>query len=125
MERPPFEEVSSERVEVSRSAVGAISAESVEVQMSAVQSLMAGQAELQRSLVGMAQGENVSVRESLVVGAIGKDISVENTTALFLLSPSVTGNVRAVFTLPAALVLGLGFFFGRRLAQAIGRRLGG
>jgi hypothetical protein len=125
VEQPPFEEISSERVEVSRSAVAAISAENVDVQMSAVQSVMAGQARLQQSLVGTAQGENVSVRGGLLVGAVGKDISVENTRVLFLLSPSVSGNVRAVFTLPTALALGVGFFLGRRLARAVSRRLGG
>jgi hypothetical protein len=125
MDEPPLESISSERVEVYRSAVGSISAGTVDLRQSAVRSLTAAQAELDRSVAGVIRGERVSLRNSFAAGAVAREVAVEDASTLFLISPSVTGNVRAVFTLPAALALGFGFFWGRWLAKAIGRRLRG
>ena len=123
MDQPPLESISSERVEVSRSAVGSISAGAVDLRLSAVRSLTAAQAELRQSAVGVIRGERVSLRKSFAVGTIAKEVAAEDASTVFLISPSVTGNVRAVFTLPGAFALGFGFFWGRWLAKTIGRRL--
>jgi len=123
MDEPPLESTSSERVEVYQSAVGSISAGAVDLRLSAVQSLTAAQAELSQSAAGVIRGERVSLRRSFAAGAVAREMAVEDASTFFLISPSVTGNVRAVFTLPAALALGFGFFWGRWLAKAIGRRL--
>jgi hypothetical protein len=123
MSQPPLESISSERVEVSRSAVGSISAGAVDLRLSAVQSLTAAQAEIRQSAVGVIRGERVSLRKSFAAGAIAKEVAAEDASTIFLVSPSVTGNVRAVFTLPGAFALGFGFFWGRWLAKTIGRRL--
>jgi hypothetical protein len=106
MSQPPLESISSERVEVSRSAVGSISAGAVDLRLSAVQSLTAAQAEIRQSAVGVIRGERVSLRKSFAAGAIAKEVAAEDASTIFLVSPSVTGNVRAVFTLPGALVSG-------------------
>ena len=123
MGQPPFESISSEKDEVYQSAVGSISAGAVDLRLSAVRSLTAAQAELDRSAAGVIRGERVSLRTSFAPGAVAREAAVEGTSTLFLISPSVTGNVRAVFTLPSAFALGFGFFWGRWLAKTIGRRL--
>jgi hypothetical protein len=123
MDEPPLGSASSERVEVYQSAVGSISAGAADLRLSVVRSLTAAQAGLSQSIAGVIRGDRVSLRNSFAAGAVAREVAVEDASTLFLISPSVTGNVRAVFTLPAALALGFGFFWGVWLAKAIGRRL--
>jgi len=123
MEQPPFEDVRSESVHISQSAVRSVSARQVDLRMSAVQRMVAGEATVGQSAVGLLRGDSINVRDGLLAAAVGRQISAENSSAVFLLSPSVTGNVRAVFTLPAAFALGFGYVTGRWLVKLLTRGL--
>lgn len=123
MEQPPFEDVRSQNVYISQSAVRSVSARQVEARMSAVQRMIAGEATVGQSAVGVVSGDNIEVRDGLLAAAVGRRISAQNSSAVFLLSPSVTGNVRAVFTLPAAFALGFGYVTGRWLVKLLTRGL--
>jgi hypothetical protein len=121
MEQPPFENVFSERVHISQSAVRSVSAREVDARMSAVQRMVAGQATLGQSAVGLLRGDSVTVKNGLVGAAIGRQVTAEGGSTVFLLSPSVQGNVNAVFTLPAAFALGFGYVMGRWLVKLLNR----
>lgn len=125
MEDSPFGDIPPERVEVSRSVVRSLSGGNVNVQMSAVNSVLAAQAGIQQSAVLSVKGQAVSMSESVAGSVVAREMSLENCNTLFLIAPSVNGNVRAAVTLPAAVALGFGFFCARWLAGAMGRLLKG
>jgi hypothetical protein len=121
MEQPPFENLFSERVDISQSALRSVSAREVDARMSAIQRMVAGQATVGQSAVGLLRGDSVTVKNGLLGMAIGRQITAEGSSTLFLLSPSVQGNVNAVFTLHAAFALGLGYVMGRWLVKLLNR----
>lgn len=121
MEQPPFENVFSETVHISRSAVRSVSAREVDARMSAVQRMVAGEARVGQSAVGLLRGDSIAVNDGLLGVAIGRKVTAEGSSTVFLLSPSVTGNVNAVFTLPAAFALGFGYVMGRWLVKLLTR----
>ncbi|MGD0765235.1 MAG: hypothetical protein ABR978_02880 [Dehalococcoidia bacterium] len=125
MEDSPFGELPPERVEVSRSVVRSLSGGNVNVQMSAVNSVLAAQAGIQQSVVLSVKGQAASMSDSLAGSVVAREMSLENCKTLFLISPSVKGNVRAAVTLPAAVALGFGFFWARWLAGRLGHLLKG
>ena len=115
--------VTGESVEVSQSAVRSLNAARANLHQSAVQRLAGESVTIEQSAVLRVRGNDVSLRRCAALGAMGAHVSAENCRTVFLCSPSVSGNVQAVFTPRAAFALGLGFFFGRRVVRLAGRLL--
>ncbi|MGE0058766.1 MAG: hypothetical protein AB7P33_08970 [Dehalococcoidia bacterium] len=110
------------RVNVGRSAVRTINAASVVAQQSAVQRLTADVVDADNSAFGNVRASTVDLDES-AAGFIAADyVKVENSRVFVLLAPRVSGNVKAVLTLPAAFALGAGYYFARRLMMGLSRR---
>ncbi len=110
------------RVNVGRSAVRTINAASVVTQQSAVQRLTADVVDAENSAFGNVRASTVDLDES-AAGFIAADyVKVENSRVFILLAPRVSGNVKAVLTLPAAFALGAGYYFARRLMMGLSRR---
>lgn len=114
-------QISGESVEVVQSAVGSVTGATVSLRQSAVRQLAAEQASLTESAAGLVRGHEVGLRESAALVAFGQSVSVEGSRVAFLLSPRVSGPVTAVFTLPAAFALGVGFVVGRAVLRAMSR----
>ena len=53
------------------------------------------------------------------MGLVGPSLSGSSESGVSVLAPRVSGNVKAVLTLPAAFAFGFGYFFARRLAGAL------
>jgi hypothetical protein len=66
----------------------------------------------------MVHASTIELKQSAVGVAAGDYVRVEDSRVLLLLAPRVSGNVRAVLTLPAAFALGAGFFLARWLVKA-------
>jgi hypothetical protein len=110
------------RVNVGRSAVRSLDAASAVVQQSAVQHLEADVVDADSSAFGSVRASTVDLDES-AAGFIAADyVKVENSRVFVLLAPRVSGNVKAVLTLPAAFALGAGYYFARRLMMGLSRR---
>lgn len=109
-------------VHLGRSAVRNISAGTANLEQSAVQRLSADQVYAQNSAIGVNNASTVEIRESAVGIAAGDYIRIEESRVLVLLAPRVSGNVKAVLTVPSAFALGAGFFVARQLARAYMRR---
>ena len=118
-----FEEgFASSRVNVGRSAVRSLNASTAHVEQSAVQRLNAETVQAASSAFGVTNAATVEMNES-AGGIIAADYAkVENSRVFILLAPRVSGNVKAVLTLPAAFALGAGYYFARRLMMAIAGR---
>lgn len=110
------------RVNVGRSAVRSINAASASVKQSAVQRLQADVVEAENSAIGAVNASTVELEESAAGIVAGDYIKVENSSVFILLAPRVSGNVKAVLTLPAAFALGAGYYFARRLMMRLSRR---
>jgi hypothetical protein len=110
------------RVHVGRSAVRSRNAASAVVQQSAVQHIEADVVDADNSAFGSVRASTVDLDES-AAGFIAADyVKVENSRVFVLLAPRVSGNVKAVLTLPAAFALGAGYYFARRLMMGLSRR---
>lgn len=119
-----IDSVTGEKVEVHHSVVRSLNAASADVHQSAIQQLVGDRVTVEQCMVLRARGNDVALRECMALGALGGSISAENCSTVFLCSPSVRGNVRAVITPQTALALGLGFFFGRQVLRLAGWLLG-
>ena len=115
--------VTGERVEVSQSAVRSLNAGRVNLHQSAVQRLASESVTIEQSAVLRVRGNNVSLQKCAALGAMGASVSAQDCRTVFLCAPSVSGNVKALITPRTAFALGLGFFFGRRVARLAGRLL--
>lgn len=110
------------RVNVGRSAVRSLNAASATVQQSAIQRLVADVVDADNSAFGVVNASTVDLDESAVGIVAGDYVKVENSRVFILLAPRVSGNVKAVLTLPAAFALGAGYYFARRLMIGLSRR---
>ena len=110
------------RVNVGRSAVRSINAASAVVTQSAVQRLTADVVDAENSAFASVHASTVDLDESAAGFVAGDYIKVENSRVFILLAPRVSGNVKAVLTLPAAFALGAGYYFARRLMMGLSRR---
>lgn len=119
--RAQLDRAAGESVEVSQSAIGSVNGATVTVQQSGLRQVTAEEAILTQTAAGIVRGERVALRESAAVVAAGREVSVENSRVVFLLAPSVRGQVHAAFTLPAAFALGFGFVSARALLRLLGR----
>ena len=110
------------RVNVGRSAVRSISAASAVVKQSAVQRLTADVVDADNSAFGVVNASTVDLDESAAGFVAGDYVKVENSSVFILLAPRVSGDVKAVLTLPAAFALGAGYYLARRLMMRLSRR---
>lgn len=109
----------SGRVEVDRSALRSLNAASARVDRSAVQSLTTETVTAGNSALGVVHAATAELRQSAAGVVAGDYVKVEESRVFLLLAPRVSGNVHAFLTLPAAFAFGAGYFFARRLAQAL------
>ena len=110
------------RVDVGRSGVRNLNAAAAHVQQSAVQRLTADTVDAENSVFGIVNASTVEM-EGGTAGVIAGDyVKIENSSVFVLLAPRVSGNVKAVLTLPAAFALGAGYYFARRLMIGLSRR---
>ena len=112
----------TDRVNVGRSAVRSLNATSAVVQQSAVQRLVADVVDADNSAFGVVHASTIDLDESAAGIVAGDYVKVENSRVFILLAPRVSGNVKAVLTLPAAFALGAGYYFARRLMMGLSRR---
>lgn len=110
------------RVNVGRSAVRSLNAASAIVKQSAVQRLHADVVNAENSAFGAVSASTVDLDESAAGFVAGDYVKVENSSVFILLAPRVSGNVKAVLTLPAAFALGAGYFVARGLMMRLARR---
>jgi hypothetical protein len=125
MQKPQFDDLPRENLDISHSAVGSLSGGRVVVTQSAVRNLLAAEADIEQSSVGSAKGERISLRQGMTVSVFGREVSVERSHILLLATPTIRGNVRPVLTVWSAFALGAGFFFGRWLTKSMVRLLKG
>ncbi len=114
--------VAAERVELSQSAVGDVTGAEVNVRQAFVRSVSGGEVEIEESMALSARAQRIEVEESVVGLAVAQDARIDRSSVVFLLSPRVSGNVNAVFTLPAAFAFGFGIVVARRLTGWLRRR---
>jgi hypothetical protein len=108
---------------VDRSAVRILNAHSATLERSAVQRLSSEAVNAQNSAMGLVHTSNLEMHESAAGAVFGDYVKAENSSVVLLIAPRVSGNVKAVITLPVAFAFGFGYFFARRLAgMAIGKR---
>ena len=112
----------ADSVSIGRSAVRNLKAGTARMEQSAVQRLSAETLSASSSVIGMANATNVELSESTAGVVAGDYVRIEEGRVFLLLAPRVSGNVRAVLTLPAAFALGAGFFVARGIVQALGNR---
>ena len=121
------EEVFSEgfetaRVNVDKSAVRSLNAASAVLQQSAVQRLTADVVDADYSSFGAVHASTVDLDKSAAGFVAGDYVKIEDSKVFLLIAPRVSGNVKAVLTLPAAFALGAGYYFARRLMIGLSRR---
>ena len=92
-------DVRGHEVEIEQCAVRSVTAERVEAEQSAIAIVRAGQARMENTAAAIVAARTVEAGD---------------LRALFVLSPSVRGNVRTLFDLRTALAVGVGFFLARR-----------
>jgi hypothetical protein len=111
-----------ERLHVDRTAVNRLSAGSAEVDRSAVQTLSAESVTAGNSAFVIAKGATLELRQSAAGLVTGDYVRVDESAVLFLLAPRVSGNVKALITVPAALALGAGIVLTRFALAAMSKR---
>ena len=74
------------------------------------------------SAFGVVNASTVDLDESAAGFVAGDYVKVENSSVFILLAPRVSGDVKAVLTLPAAFALGAGYYLARRLMMRLSRR---
>ena len=114
------EHVSGESVEIAQSAVGTVSGNVVSLRQSLARQVTAERATVSQSSMAAARAQRLELRESAAFLAIGRNVSIVGSRVLFLLSPRMSGQVAATFTLPTAFAMGLGFVLGRALLRMLG-----
>lgn len=119
--RTGFDRVSGEAVDVEQSAIDAVSGSTVSLRQTAVRSVTAEDVVRSQSCAASVRGGHVELKESAALLTVGERITAQGSRVVFLLSPSVSGPVNAVFTLPAAFALGLGYAVGRIGMPILGR----
>jgi hypothetical protein len=102
-----------ERSHVDRTAVNQLSAGLAEVSWSAVQQLTADTVNANNSAFGIAKGATLELKQSAAALVTGDYVRVEDSAVFLLLAPRVSGNVKALITVPAALALGAGIVLTR------------
>ena len=107
------------RVNVGRSALRSLNAASAHIEQSAVQRLTAETVEATHSAIGMANTATLEAKESAIGLAAADYVKIENSSVAVLLAPRVSGNVKAVITLPAAFAFGAGYFLARHFARSV------
>jgi hypothetical protein len=110
------------RVRVGRNALKSLTATNATVEQSAVQRLSADALHAENSAIGVANASTIELEESAAGVVAGDYVKVENSSVFLLLAPRVSGNVRAVLTLPTAFALGAGYYLARRLVLGLSRR---
>ena len=105
---------SSARVE--RSAVRSLNTHSASLQQSAVQRMEAEAVTAHNSAMGLVHTSTLEMRESAAGAVFGDYVRADNSSIALLIAPRVSGNVKAVISLPVAFAFGFGYFFARRLA---------
>jgi hypothetical protein len=111
-----FDGYQAGHVNVGRSAVRNLNATTASIEQSAIQRLTAEAVTAQGSAMGVVNASTAELKESAAVVVAGDYVKVEEGRVFLLLAPRVSGNVRAVLTLPAAVAFGFGYFFARKLA---------
>lgn len=101
---------------VERSAVRSLNAQSASLDRSAVQRMSSEAVTARNSAFGVVQTSTVELHESAAGAVFGDYVRAENSSIALLIAPRVSGNVKAVITLPVAFAFGFGYFFARRLA---------
>ena len=76
----------------------------------------------QNSAMGVVHTSTLDMRESAAGAIFGDYVKAENSSIALLIAPRVSGNVKAVITLPVAFAFGFGYFFARRLAATAFRK---
>ena len=111
-------------VNVGRSAVRSLNAATAQVEQSAVQRLSASTVNAANSAFGVVNASTVELRESATCVVAGDYVRIEEGRVFLLMAPRVSGNVRAVLTLPAAFAFGAGSFVARHLIRSAFSRTG-
>ncbi|HLF77650.1 MAG TPA: hypothetical protein VJB57_09190 [Dehalococcoidia bacterium] len=110
-------------INVDRSAVRSLRATTAQVGQSAIQRLTAETVNAHNSAMGVVNASTVELRQGAAGVIAGDYVRVEDSRVFVLMAPRVSGNVRAVITLPIAFAFGAGYFLTRSLANAVfGRR---
>ncbi len=128
----PYGSGMAEETEVRRRALGDVRGHEVELEQCAVRSVSGEEVEVEQSAVVFARAGRMKMEGSASVVVAARTVEAEDLRALFVLAPSVRGNVRTLFDLRTALAAGAGFFLARRglrlandmLRFALGRRKG-
>jgi hypothetical protein len=107
---------------VERSAVRSLNAHSASLERSAVQRMNSEAVTAQNSAMGVVHTSTLEMRESAAGAVFGDYVKAENSSIALLIAPRVSGNVKAVITLPVAFAFGFGYFFARRLAAKAFRK---
>ena len=103
---------------VERSAVRSLNAHSANLDQSAVQRLESEAVTAENSALGIVHTSTLEMRDSAAGAVFGDYVKAENSSIALLIAPRVSGNVKAVITLPVAFAFGFGYFFARRLASS-------
>jgi hypothetical protein len=110
-------------VNVGRSAVRNLRATTAQAEQSAIQRLTAETVNAHNSAMGAVTASTVELRQGAAGIVAGDYVRVEESSVFILAAPRVSGNVRAVISLPVAFAFGAGYFITRSIANAIfGRR---
>jgi hypothetical protein len=104
---------------VRQSAVRSLNANSAHVEQTAVQRLAAESVVADNSAAGIVNGTNVELRESAAGIVAGDYVRIEESRVFLLLTPRLSGNVKAFLTLPAAFAMGAGYFVARTLTKSL------
>ena len=107
---------------VERSAVRSLNAHSATLERSAVQRMASEAVTAQNSAMGVVHTSTLDMRESAAGAVFGDYVKAENSSIGLLIAPRVSGNVKAVITLPVAFAFGFGYFIARRLAAGAFRK---
>ena len=112
------------QAKIGRSAVRNLSAVTADLEQSAVQRVTAETLKASNSAIGIANASTMDLKDSAIGVAAGDYVKIEDSRVFVLLAPRVSGNVRAVITLPAALAFGAGYFLTRKLVTTLFGRSG-
>jgi hypothetical protein len=107
---------------VERSAVRSLNAHTASLDQSAVQRLAAEAVTANNSALGLVKTSTLEMNESASGAVFGDYVRADNSTIAVLVAPRVSGNVKAVVTLPVAFAFGFGYFFARQLAAKAFRK---
>ena len=113
----------NEHVTVDHSALQSLSADVAELRQSAVQHLRAESVQASNSAFGFTTSATLELKQSAAAVAYGDFVRVQDSTVLVLLTPRVSGDMKALLTPQTAFALGAGAVVaGRVLASLFGRR---